>query len=56
VLDKKQILINLSLNLALALNVLFSQSIISLVVLSTIFLMSIALLVHICYLAVNDIP
>ena len=50
----RRFLFNLSLNLALALNVLFDHSILSLFLLFTMFIMAAAMIAHIAYMALND--
>ncbi len=51
---KKDLLLTVIINLALALNVLFGNSMVSLVLLYTIFVVSVAAGLNIVYMTVND--
>ena len=50
----KEMSVAVSLNAAFALNVLFGQSVLSLLFLFSIFVISIALVLHMVYMAVNN--
>ncbi len=50
----KRLLFNLCLNLAFALNSLFGQSMISLLLLFTMFVATVGILVNLAYMALND--
>lgn len=51
---KKDLIIQISVNLALALNVLFKQSILSTMILFTIMVCEIGIFAHVIYMGLND--